>query len=354
MTTTTEDQDALIEGVDSYLREACRVDILHKAFDGNKEIADGIWGGMMELGLGGLAVPEEHGGLGLTLPAVASIGERIGWAGAPGPWIAHTLAALAIDKAGSDEQKARWLPGLATGEVVGTVALCEGSAWKAADWKLSAEPRLTGGKDYVMGSDEAHLAVVGLAGGVLGLVELGAPGVERAPFFSTDRTRPVGRLAFENAAVDLLPHAWGPQLLDAAAVLLAADAHGGSSRMLEDIVDYCKQRVQFDQVLASFQSIKHKMADMATSINPNGPLYRQAAADVDSAADNATLSASIAKALICETFSNVARTSTEAYGGIGYTWEHSAHIWLRRAMFDYAWLGSPSTHRARAADLLGW
>src|SRR3979411_2938851 len=129
MTTTPEDQEALVEGVDSYLREACAVDVLHKAFDGDKAIADGIWKGMLELGLGGLAVPEEHGGLGLSLPAVAAIGERIGWAAPPGAWIAHPLAVLAIDKAGSDEQKARWLPRLASGEAVATVALCEGSVW---------------------------------------------------------------------------------------------------------------------------------------------------------------------------------------------------------------------------------
>jgi alkylation response protein AidB-like acyl-CoA dehydrogenase len=354
MSFAADEQSALADQVHRFLRDACEVSVLHKAFDGDADIARSIWRGMLDLGLGGLAVPEAYDGLGLSFAEVAAVSEQIGWAAAPGPWIGHTLAVLAIAKSGSDEQKSKWLPALASGEVTATAALCEGDHWKAEDWALSPEPRLTGGKDYVLGADEADLAVVGLAGGKLGLVELSAPGVTRAPFFSTDRTRPVGRLSFENVAVDVLPGAYGAQLLDLAAVLLAADAHGGSVRMLDDVVEYNKTRVQFDRVLASFQAIKHKFADMATSINPNGPLYRQAAANFEEAPEDFPLSATVAKALITETYSNVARLATEAYGGIGYTWEHSAHIWLRRAMFDYAWLGTPVTHRKRAADLMGW
>jgi alkylation response protein AidB-like acyl-CoA dehydrogenase len=352
--TTTEDQDALIEGVDNFLREACAVDRLHKAFDGDKALADEIWRGMLELGLGGLAIPEAHGGLGLGFADVAAIGERIGWAGAPGPWIGHTLAAVAIARAGSEAQKEKWLPAMAAGEFVATVALCEGAAWRADEWRLEAGPSLTGDKDYVLAALDADLAVVGLAGGRLGLVELSGPGVTRVDFASTDKTRPVGRLTFERAPADLMPEPFGAALLDAAAILLAADAQGGAARMLDDVVEYNKTRIQFDRVLATFQAIKHKMADMATSLNPTGPLYRQAAAAFDKAPAEAGLSASTAKALVTETFSNVARLCTEAYGGIGYTWEHSAHIWLRRAMFDYAWLGAPQTHRERVADLLGW
>ncbi|MBV9996635.1 MAG: acyl-CoA/acyl-ACP dehydrogenase [Caulobacteraceae bacterium] len=350
----TDSSEALLDGVDAYLREACAVDRLHKAFDGDKGLADGMWRGMLELGLGGVAVAEAHGGLGLGFADVAAIGERIGWAGAPGPWMAHTLAAAAIGRAGSPEQKRRWLPAMATGETVATVALCEDAAWRAQDWRLAPEPRLSGGKDYVLAADEADVAVVGLAGGKLGIVELNGPGVARIRFASTDRTRPVGRLAFETAPVDLLPEAFGAQLLDAAAILLAADAHGGSARMLADVVEYNKTRVQFDRPLAGFQAIKHKMADMATSIHPNAPLYRQAAATFEQAPAEAALGASLAKAHIAETFSTVARLCTEAYGGIGYTWEHWAHIWLRRAMFDYAWLGTPAAHRERCAELLGW
>jgi alkylation response protein AidB-like acyl-CoA dehydrogenase len=354
MTAQSEEQSALTDQIDRFLREACEVPVLHKAFDGDGLIADSIWRGMLDLGLGGLAVPEEYDGLGLSFSEVAGVGEQIGWAAAPGPWIGHTLATLALAKSGSKDQQAKWLPALAAGQITGTVAFSESGLWRAEDWALAAQPKLVGSKDYVLGSDQADIAIIGLEGGRLGLVELGSPGVTRNPFFATDRTRPAGTLSFVGAGVDLLPGAYGPQLVDAAAVLLAADAHGGSRRMLEDVVEYNKTRVQFERVLASFQAIKHKFADMAAQIHPNRPLYRQAAADLDMESPALPLNASAAKALVTETFSSVARLCTEAYGGIGYTWEHSAHIWLRRAMFDYAWLGTPAVHRQRCVALLGW
>lgn len=353
--TSTEDIAALAEGLDSFLGEACPVDRLHKAFDGDDQITRSIWDGMMELGLGGLAAPEEHGGLGLSLAGLAAISERIGWAGAPGPWIGHTLACLAIATAGDDRQKARWLPWLARGEVVGTVALHERDAWAPDQWRIDAtDGRLTGGKDHVMAAGEAEVAVVGVAGGGLGLVELRTPHVSVAPFESTDRTRPIARLVFDDAPIDLLPGGFGQGLLDAAAVLLAADAHGGCERMVLDVAEYSKVRVQFGQVIAQFQAVKHRLADLALAIYHNGAYYRDVAGQIDAGGAEASTNASLLKALLTETYSNVARVATESYGGIGYTWVHSAHIWLRRAMLDYAWLGSPAAHRRRAAAGLGW
>ncbi len=350
----SDDQLTFIDQVDRYLRDTCPPDRLHKAFDGNEAIASEIFQGLLELGLGGLVAPEEHGGLGLGLLEAASITERIGFAGAPGPWVSHVLAVLAIANAGSDAQKARWLPGMAAGEIVGAVALMEGSAWSPEDWKLSASPRLSGAKDYVMGLREAQVFVVGLAGGQLALVESTAPGVSMTPWFSTDMTRPVGQIGFDNVACEVMPQAYGAELLDAALTLASADSHGASARMVEDIVEYSKTRVQFDRPIAAFQAVKHKLADLATAVEPNGPLYRQTAAIFDQTPDDSHRAAALAKAHITEVASNICRIATESYGGIGYTWEHSAHIWLRRAMFNYAWMGTPAVHRARAADLAGW
>ncbi|MDB5446002.1 MAG: hypothetical protein JWQ97_1319 [Phenylobacterium sp.] len=350
----SDDQRVFNDHVERMLRETCPLDRLHKAFDGDQELADGMWRAMLDLGLGGVLTPEEHGGLGLGLLEASAIAERIGWAGAPGPWISHVLATLALARAGTAAQKEAWLPKLASGEAVGAVALMEGAAWSAEAWKLAAEPRLTGDKDYVMGLNEADVFIVGLAGGRLALVEANAPGVTKSLWASTDRTRPVGRLSLENAPAELLDGAFGADLVDAALVLTAADAQGGAERMVEDIVDYSKTRVQFGKPIAAFQAVKHKLADLALTVAPNGPMYRHAAATFDQAPADSPQTASTAKAHIVEAFSSVARTATEAYGGIGYTWEHSAHIWLRRSMFDYAWLGSPAEHRARAADLAGW
>jgi alkylation response protein AidB-like acyl-CoA dehydrogenase len=355
MAVTDQDRKALVGGVESFLRDACPVDVAHKAFDGDGAVARSIWDGMMDLGLGGLGVSDEHGGLGLGLADIAAVAELIGWTAAPGPWIAHTLAGIAIDAAGSPEQRARWLPRLATGETVGTLALCEGPAWRPDQWTSQArDGRLTATKSYVMSGGDADIALVGIAGGRLGVVELRGPGISSAEFSVIDRTRPLSTLRFEAAPIELLDGDFSQRLLDFAAVIVAADAHGGARRMVEDIVEYSKARTQFGFPIAQFQAVKHKMADLALAIYHNGALYRRAAAQVDERSPDAALSVAVAKALITETFSNVARLATEAYGGIGYTWEHSAHIWLRRAMFDYAWLGSPDEHRSTASTLLRW
>jgi alkylation response protein AidB-like acyl-CoA dehydrogenase len=345
----------LAEAVEGFLRDALPVERLHKAFDGNDDIVRSIWQGMMELGLGGVAIPGEHGGLALGLAGVGAIAERIGWAAAPGPWISHTLAGLAITAAGDAEQKRKWLPRLATGEAVGTIALHERDAWAADEWTLRPNgSHVTGTKDYVMAAPEAEVAVVGLADGRLGLIEPKGISVSHQALTVTDQTRPVSRLVFAATPIDLMPGDFAAGLLDAAAVLLAADAHGGSARMVADIAEYSNMRVQFGQIIAQFQAVKHKLADLALAIYYNGAFYRQVAEQLDAKAAQASLNAGIAKALITETFSNVARVATESYGGIGYTWAHSAHIWLRRAMFDYAWLGTPAAHRSRALERLQW
>jgi len=355
MAVADEDRKALVGGVENFLRDACPVDVAHRAFDGDDTVARSIWDGMMDLGLGGLGISQEHGGLGLGLADIAAVADLIGWTAAPGPWIAHTLAGMAIEAAGTPAQKARWLPSLATGEAVGTLALSEGPAWTADQWTAQPQDgRLTASKSYVMAGGQADIAVVGLAGRRLGLVEIKGPGVSSAAFSGTDRTRPLSTLTFDAAPIELLAGDFALGLLDAAAVIVAADAHGGSRRMVEDIVEYSKMRPQFGLPIAQFQAVKHKMADLALAIYHNGALYRRAAEQLDARSPDAVLSVAVAKALITETFSNVARQATEAYGGLGYTWEHSAHIWLRRAMFDYAWLGSPDEHRATASSLLGW
>ena len=355
MAISADDRDALIQGIDSFLQVESGLEKVRKVIDGQAGVAAEIWSGMLQFGLGGLAVPQAYGGLDVGLVAVARVAERLGWSATPGPWMAHTLACLAIAHAGTAEQMESWLPSLASGERVATVALSEGPVWRPKDWALSEEAgRLTGQKDYVMAAGEADLAIVGLRGARLGLVELKHPTVRTSDFASTDLTRPVATVGFNATPVMLMPGDFAQGLVDAAAVLLAADAHGGSARAVRDIAEYSTTRVQFGRAIAEFQAVKHKLADLAAAIHHNGAFYRQAAEEVGRDSPRAPVAAALAKALVTETFNQVARSATEAYGGLGYTWEHQAHIWLRRAIFDHAWLGSPSEHNAQAAELLGW
>lgn len=348
----TDEQLALVEPVDRWLRHACDARRLRKAFEGDDAMTAAIWSGLCDLGLAGVMVPQDQGGLGLSMFDVVLIAERLGWWAAPGPWPWHVLASMAIAEYGSEAQRSEWLPRLATGEVVATCAFAEGDRWNPESWTLAAGNAASGTKDYVPGPGVAGLCLAGLAGGRLGLVDLNASGVELSPWVSTDFTRPVGQLRLSKARVDPLPSAGGADVFDAGLILLAADAHGGSQRMLEDIVEYSKMRVQFGRPIGSFQAVKHTLANMALFVEPNAPLAWHAARAFDDKSDELRSAAAAAKAHITDTFADVARTATESYGGIGYTWEHAAHLWLRRSLFDYAYFGSPADHRRRLAHLL--
>jgi alkylation response protein AidB-like acyl-CoA dehydrogenase len=161
---------------------------------------------------------------------------------------------------------------------------------------------------------------------------------------------------FKNAKVDLLPNgpATSPAVRDAALVLLAADAFGGATRCVDMSVAYAKEREQFGMKIAQFQALRHQLANMAIETEPMRGLYWYAAHAFDHVKDKASYAAAMAKAHLADRYQQVARDATEAHGGIGYTWEYDVHIFLKRALFDFAWMGAPSVHRLRAADLAGW
>jgi alkylation response protein AidB-like acyl-CoA dehydrogenase len=180
--------------------------------------------------------------------------------------------------------------------------------------------------------------------------------VSIAPRRGADLTRRLGHVSFAATPADPMPAdaAALRKLFDAALVLLAADAFGGASRLLEMSVDYAKTREQFGGPIGRFQGLKHQLADAAVDVEPARGLYWYAAHAFDTGAPDASRIAALAKAHLGEVFMRMARTAIEAHGGIGYTWEYDAQIWYKRALFDFAYLGAPSRHRARAAELAGW
>jgi alkylation response protein AidB-like acyl-CoA dehydrogenase len=151
-----------------------------------------------------------------------------------------------------------------------------------------------------------------------------------------------------------MPIASAGRIVDAGLVLLSADAFGGASESVARAVEYAKEREQFGRKIGSFQALKHQLADMALAVEPTIGLYWYAAHVFDTQPKDAPLAAALAKAHITELYPKIARKMIEAHGGIGYTWEYGAHVWLKRALFDQAYFGMPYTHRARAAQLSGW
>jgi alkylation response protein AidB-like acyl-CoA dehydrogenase len=309
------------------------------------------------MGIAGLAVPEEHGGAGLEILDLAVAAETMGYHAAPGPFLGHVLAAHAITLGGSEEQKKKWLPALATGDLVGSVALCEeGGAWQPDEWQLAPGETITGRKEYVPCGELADLIVVGLAGGGLGVVERGAAGLGEERVDGADLTRRFRHLVFDSTPCETLAEgvAASGRIRDVGLVLLAADAFGGSTRLLEMCVEYAKTREQFGVTIGHFQALKHQLANMALDVEPNRGLYWFAAYAQDHVTDEAERVAAIAKAHITDRFMQVARDSVEAHGGIGFTWECDVQIWFKRAMFDRAFLGTPAEHRERSVQLADW
>jgi alkylation response protein AidB-like acyl-CoA dehydrogenase len=353
----SDEQKLLQDSVSQFLAKENDATKLRARFDAEEALDAGLWRGMAELGLAGLAIPEAHGGAGLELLDAALVAETLGQFAAPGPFLGHTLASLALALGGSPEQQRAWLPKLATGDALGTVAFAEpDGGWQPEDWRTPVARTLSGVKAHVPYGGAADLIVVGLAGGALGLVARAGGGVLVEPFPGVDRTRRLDQLRFQGAACEELPGgaAAAARVRDAGLVLLAADAFGGASRLVELSVEYAKTREQFGVTIGHFQALKHQLANMALEVEPGRALHWYAAHAFDRAPEDAPRTAALAKAHLTDRFVQVARDAVEAHGGIGYTWECDVQIWFKRAIFDRAFLGSPAVHRERAAQLAGW
>jgi alkylation response protein AidB-like acyl-CoA dehydrogenase len=327
---------------------------LRRLVDAPVAVDQESWDALMALGLGGLALPEAVGGSGLGLVDLAMAVEVLGDGACVGPVVEHLVAGLAVLHGESGSARSEWLGGIAQGSVVATLA------WGGdvpQDWALTYEDgKLSGEVAFVPGAGAAQLFLAGIAGGGLVLAELDAT-VTVADVAGADATRKLGRVRFEGTPANLLlapgSEAVG-RIFDAALVLCAADALGGAQHCTDLSVAYAKDREQFGQPIGRFQALKHQLASMALEVEPARALLWYAAYAQDAGLPDARRAAAMAKAHIADRFVSVTRAAVAAHGGIGYTWEYGLGVWFRRALFDRAYLGSPSLHRARAAELGGW
>jgi alkylation response protein AidB-like acyl-CoA dehydrogenase len=361
----SEEQELLQETLRGLARSVYPPTRLREVFDAGAGHDDAVWRGLAELGVPGLLVPEEHGGAGLGILDLALVCEVAGGAALPGAILEHALAAHAIALAGSEAQRERWLPRLASGETIATVAFGEarsgGDAWRPEQWSVRCEGgKLTGEKSFVPHVARAGLVVVGFEGGGLAVLE-GAPGatrgVERRDQAGIDRTRPIGGLRLERADAEPLARAdaaLASRVVDAALVGLAADAFGAGTSLVERCVAYALDRRQFGLPIAQFQAVKHQIARMGTDVEPTRALFWYAAHALDRELPDAARHAALAKGHISDRVMDAARQAVELHGGLGFTWECDVQIWFKRAMHDRSLLGTPEVQRERMATLAGW
>jgi alkylation response protein AidB-like acyl-CoA dehydrogenase len=356
----SDEQKALAVTVRRYLGERCptmRVRQVMETSDGHDAE---LWNGLMELGIGSIAVPEQHGGLGSELLDLALVSEEIGYACAPGPFLGASMATIALAAGDDQEAAAKWLPRIAAGEVLATAAVGEaGGRWDEREIEATAgSGRLTASKFLVPYAGIADVHVVAArdeVGIALWLVERDTGTVKTNELSGNDRTRRLSSVEYRGAEARRIGGREAfVRMRDAALVLVAADAYGGSRRCLEMARDYALTREQFGQPIGAFQAVKHQLANLAVEIEPSLSLWWYAAHAIDRIPEEASRHAALAKAFSSDLFDRAARDSTELHGGIGFTWEYDLHLWFRRSIFDRAFLGDAHYHRARAADLAGW
>lgn len=314
-----------------------------------------LWSEMAGLGWLALPIAEDFGGLGLGLPHLAVLYEELGRELASVPILPTMLAAAAIGTHGSAEQQARWLPAMATGECLAAIALPGAEAPVRRDGAT-----LLGVVDHVSFANVADLLLVPVAGAdgaqSLALIARDAPGLGVTPRPLVDLTRSMGRITLDGVpaeAVDWLEpgDAGWAALLDHAALGLACDAIGGSDELLERTNEYLKIREQFGRPIGSFQALKHRMADWKVRIEAVRTLVRQAALVVDGGQADASQRASGAKSYACDVYAGFAADAVQLHGGIGFTWEHPCHLFLKRAKLSQQLFGNGKFHKDRVATL---
>jgi alkylation response protein AidB-like acyl-CoA dehydrogenase len=325
----TDDQQAIKSTAHDFLTSRFKPEKLRQLAEAG-EYDDGIWAEMCELGWPGIFIGEEHGGQELGVLELGILSEELGYALAPSPFLSNAAAGLVIQHAGSDEQKASRLPGIASGEARGTVAYLK-----------------DGVAELVPDADTADF-IVAVEGSSASIVDASAAEIE--PVDTIDSTRRFSRVRLQNGGGEDLPGDAGPTI-GPIAVAIAAELVGVSQRAMEMAVEYAKDRQQFGRPIGAYQAVAHRCAQMLLEVESarSATLYAGWAADHEP--ETLPLASAMAKAYASDTGWRVTAASLQVHGGIGFTWEHDLHFFLKRAKADAHLFGTASEHRERVAEL---
>jgi alkylation response protein AidB-like acyl-CoA dehydrogenase len=325
----SDEQQEIQRTAREFLADRFKPEKVRELAESGNPYDDAIWEEMCELGWPGIAIAEEYGGQGLGVVELAILLEQSGYALAPSPLISNAFAGAVIAEAGSDEQKQRWLPGIASGEERG-----------AAEFTNEPGPLVGAAADS---------AVLVLADGDgAKLVETGAASLERLDLI--DSTRAYFVVTADGG--EPLPGDIAPAV-DAGMVALSAELVGVAQRALDIANDYAKEREQFGRPIGSYQAVSHRLADMLWAVEEARSLTYYAAWCAEAEPESLPLAASMAKARASDAACQVTHDAIQTLGGIGFTWEHDIHFFLKRARVSAQLMGAPAQHRERVAELAG-
>jgi alkylation response protein AidB-like acyl-CoA dehydrogenase len=358
----TDEQRMLQEAAREFLAARLKSERIRELAQSDDAFSEDLWREMSDLNWPGLMVSEQYGGQELGTVELAVLMEQLGYALTPGPILSSMLAAIALETAATDEQKERYLAPLATGEQRGTLALWDaGAGWTPEDVTLEPERAdggyvLNGEKLFVLDAATADFFIVGAAGDQRFIVEGDADGVSMAPTETIDATRKQYAVKLDGVKVAEDAAFGGPGALGPARVkayiALAAELAGVAQRTLEMAVDYAKERKQFNRPIGAYQAVSHRCAQMLLETEGARSAAYYAAWAADNEPETAPLAASMAKAYASDAGTRVTGASLQVHGGIGFTWEHDLHLYLKRASADAVLFGDARWHREQVARLV--
>jgi alkylation response protein AidB-like acyl-CoA dehydrogenase len=365
----TEEQEELRKTVRAFLEAKSSEEAVREQMETEDGYDAAVWSQMAEqMGLQGLHIPEEFGGSGFGYVELGIVLEEMGRSLLCAPFFSSVvLAANTLILSGDEAAKAAYLPGIASGETIATLAYTEPSGkWDESGITATATKSgdgytISGTKSFVLDGATANLIIVAAktdAGTSLFAVQGDAAGLTRTSLSTMDQTRKQAKLELSNTPGTLIGEdgkGWDvlSTVLDLAAVSLAAEQVGGAQMVLEMAVEYAKVRVQFGRPIGSFQAIKHKCADMLLEVESAKSAAYYGMWCASEMNDELPSTASLAKAYCSEAYFHAAAENIQIHGGIGFTWEHPAHLYFKRAKSSELLFGDPTYHREQLAQRIG-
>ena len=366
----TSDQEELRASVRSFLDKECPLELVRSVVEGGKATSK-LWVSMVALDWPALAVPEENGGLGLSIVETAVVVEELGRAVAPGPLLPTvTQFAPMVREVGTPEQRQRFLSEVASGALTGTVALADHArGWSLGDVTMTAE-RAEGGwvldgtkLGVLAGEGMTEVVVVARVGDGVGAFVVPAAEARLTPVRSLDASRPLSTATLDRVLVpddralgepgSAASTRGATRALQEATAALALETVGVCDALFQMVLSYVKDRKQFGVPIGSFQAVKHKMTNMFLAMERARSLCYFAIAAIDEDTPARGPAVSMAKAASDDCQRTVCRDSLQSFGGIGYTWEHDGHLLIKRAESGGALLGGSAEHSLAVATALG-
>lgn len=355
----SEEQKSLEENIHRFLEDNASLDVIKAVANGESEKAQQVHQGIIDLGLSGLVVPEEYGGLELNMLFATVVASALGSGTAPVPYAgSYVMAPIAINLGGDVQQKSNWLPKIAGGECVIGVGLSEYVGAREDSGIEFSNGKLSGRCLFLIDGKDADAYLLADKSGQLYLVDSSSSGITVTELTTVDKTRTSIELVLDKVDAEILPNSSNREViekvLDAGRLMLAADTVGAAQVMLDKSVAYSLERKQFGRLIGSFQAVKHMCAEMAAELEPCHSMIWHAAHCQDNVPEEARLMACQTKAHVSEVGKQVSKTATEVHGGMGFTDELGLHYWFKRIGLNRQLLGSPELIREEAGKLQGF